>query len=151
VLKIEWSRLTTVGCSYWDCPDEQPTYRPQPSWRHHLRCTVQDTHTASFLLILSLSYKQVWLQFLSNTKATAFKQEIPKFYPQTQRTDAIAITSNVIQLQPYRPAINAKVSTCASNSMIKFWLLFLQRRRCVSGCLIATISTACIAAVFLVI
>ena len=50
-----------------------------------------------------------WLQFLFIVKATVLKQQISKFYPQIQRTEA----SDHINFSQ-RPVINVKAIFCAS-------------------------------------
>jgi len=59
--------------------------------------------------------KPNWNQFLLVIKATALKQQISKFYPQIQRTDA----SDHIYVS-YWPVINVKASFCAYDLRIKF-------------------------------
>ena len=49
-----------------------------------------------------------WLQFLFIVKAAVLKQQISKFYPQIQRTEA----SDHIYLSQ-RPVINVKAIFCA--------------------------------------
>jgi len=60
-------------------------------------------------IIVDIKQKN-WNQFLLVVKATALKQQISKFYPQIQRTDASdRIYVNVSQW----PVINVKATFCA--------------------------------------
>ena len=62
----------------------------------------------TIILTVTGNIKQNWNQFLIVVKATALKQQISKFYPQIQRTDA----SDHICVSQW-PAINVKASFCA--------------------------------------
>ena len=60
-------------------------------------------------MIYTLDYKNNnWLQFLFIVKAAVLKQQISKFHPQIQRTEA----SDHIYLSQ-RPFINVKAIFCA--------------------------------------
>jgi len=57
---------------------------------------------------LLLLKKQYWLQFIFFVKGVALKQQIPKFYPQIQRTEA----SHHIYFSQ-QPGVNVKATICA--------------------------------------
>ena len=75
------------------------------SWHHFIWDTVQNIHRV-LIILYRLPYqryriimKQNWNQFLLVVKATALKQQISNFYPQIQRTDAIATTLNFMPVR----------------------------------------------------
>ena len=77
------------------------------------------SHTSRMTPVSHLYYKnKYWLQFLFIVKAAVLKQQISKFYPQIQRTEA----SDHIYFSQ-RPFINVKAIFCAENLRIKFWYL----------------------------
>ena len=67
-----------------------------------------------FASIAASRGKKNWLQFFV-VKATALKQQISKFYPQIQRTEA----SCHIDISQ-QSVINAKCSICTQNLRTKF-------------------------------
>ena len=79
--------------------------------------------TSGPILTIYTSYykNKNWLQFLFIVKAAVLKQQISKFYPQIQRTEA----SDHIYFSQ-QPFINVKAIFCAENLRIKFWYLLFR-------------------------
>ena len=71
--------------------------------------SVSSSHTSENVACIIYDYKNKnWLQFLFIVKAAVLKQQISKFYPQIQRTEAI---DHIYFSQ--RPFINVKAIFCA--------------------------------------